>query len=65
MLSRKPTIAAMTDKPNTPTVSPSYVRWSADDSRIVLALQAKLGIKVTELVKQAIRALAAKEGVTA
>jgi hypothetical protein len=41
------------------------VRFTRDDKKIIAALEKKLGINVTSLVRQALRALAAKEGVTA
>lgn len=45
--------------------TPSTIRWNENDYRIIEALQEKKGVKIPELVREGLRILAAKEGVTA
>lgn len=41
------------------------IRPTLDDNRILAALSKKLGIKASSVIRQALRLLAEKEGVTA
>ena len=50
-----------TKKPPTPTM----IRWTDEDYRVVMALRKKLGIKIPDLIRQALRTLAQKENLTA
>lgn len=44
----------------------TYMRWTDHDEAVIRAIQLKLGItKVPELVRQSLRALADKEGLSA
>lgn len=47
-------------------IPPSTIRWTESDSDLIVVLREKTGLKaMSELLRQALRALAAKEGVTA
>jgi hypothetical protein len=46
-------------------LQPTSVKFRPEDKKIIVALQKKLGIDVSNIIRQAIRALAAKEGVNA
>jgi len=55
----------MTTKKKAP-IAPTTVRWTDSDSELLALLQEKTGIvSMSDLVRQAIRALAQKEGVAA
>jgi hypothetical protein len=44
----------------------SCIRWTVADRRLILSLQRKSGIlSVSDLIRQALRALADKQGLTA
>ena len=46
------------------TVPQSNIRWTEADFRIVQALQKRLGVDISQIIRLGIRALATKEGVT-
>lgn len=55
------TLRYMTSKTN----PQGTIRWNAEDRKLITALRKKLGVQsISDLMRQALRALAAKEGVT-
>lgn len=52
------------DDPTVPNRSLSF-RFTEEDIAIITALRDKMNLSVTEVLRAAVRALAAKEGVTA